>query len=372
MSKSVHETDLWLGRAALTKQLITGPQLTKALLLQSKTGNKKPLELVFKEEGILNYHRIEELKKDLVGTPTLKHEIPVDDTEAKARVGKIFLKVLCDGLLECDRFTASYLGRLPRDPKPVQLKLISKEALRHGLWMDFLETVRACKGIQVRNLVEVIDVGMVEKAFAIVTRHHKGGLTLRQLLGRVRRLKLSEALRITRELAQGLAALHAAGLAHRDLKPENVLLGTRGEVQIMNAGIVFEPEGAEEFASRATVFGSMHSIAPECLRGDPPDPLSDVYGLGIIAYELATGVRPFEGERLSDLRKQHLEDEPIPPHKVMGALPKEIGELLVWMLAKKSKDRPSAPKLVSTLQSLEKTIKRTGHTQKFQAFDPNG
>lgn len=364
--------DLQIGRAALALGLIDGPTLTRALLTQSATGMKKTLDAILVERGFLQPGQIELIKQGVEHFPAEEKEREPSEA-AKARCGQVVaLSVLCDSVLDEGRFKTIYLGRLPRDPEPVALTLISKEALRHGLWMDFLETVRACKNIRHPNVVDVIDVGMVPDAFAYVTRYSRGGILLRDLLQRVQRLKLSEALRIAKEMAQGLAALHEAGLAHRDLRPINVLLGRGGEVQIQNAGIVFEPKGAQDFSDRGSVFGTPHYMAPEALRGEGPNPQSDIYSLGVIAYQLVTGVRPFEGQGLTDLRPQHLEQAPIAPKEVMSALPKEVSDFLVWLLRKKPGERPTAPKAVTTLQSLLGSIQRTGHTQKFQAFDPNG
>lgn len=368
--RASRKSDLWLGRTALARGMLTGAQLTEALLLQSQGGMKRPLERLMIERKFLTHGQIRQLTSRMESTPTLKQPIAVNEDDAKKVIGQIVNKVLVDSVLEVDRWVVTYVGRLPRDPEPVCLQLISKKAMGAGLWMDFLETVRGCIGVQVKNLVEVLDVGRTEHAFAVVIRYQKGGITLSSLTSRVRRLKMSEALRIPKEIAKGLAALHAANLVHRDVRPDNILLGRTGEVQLMNAGVVFEPEGASEFGMARSVYGTPHYIAPEALKGSPPDPKTDIYALGVLAYELITGVKPFEGETLSELGKQHLTEEVVAPHSVMKSLPEDVGELLVWMLHKDPKERPTAQKLVSTLERVEKGIKRTGLTQKFQAFDP--
>lgn len=366
MSQDTYREDLALARAVLRQKTLDPRKVTEARLQQSKTGFRRPLSEFLTAAGL----SVEQLGQARASAKPSAIEAELEPTEAaKARVGQICVKVLLDGVIRHTDLITSYVGRLPRDPQPVALDLIDKSALRHGLWMDFLETVRACKGVRVRNLVEVIEVDRTPEAFGVVTRYHKGALTLRKLLDRIHRLKLSEALRILRELAQGLSALHAAGLVHRDVKPENVLLGQQGEVQLQNAGVVWEPEGAEAFGGPRMIFGTPHSISPEVCRGEQPGPLSDIYNLGVVGYELVTGVRPFEGATLAELRPQHLEHAPVAPHSILSALPKEVGELMMWMLSKKPSDRPTAPKLVGTLQELERSIKRTGATQKFQAFD---
>ncbi|MGE0708426.1 MAG: serine/threonine-protein kinase [Planctomycetota bacterium] len=369
-TKGTLEHDLWLGRQALARGLLSGRQLTEALLLQSKTGLRKPLDQLLSEKGWVPQHALEQLKQELMGQPTQKRRIHVDD-QAEARLGKIFLRVLCDALIDQEPFITTYLGRLPKDPEPASLTLIDKAAFRHGLWLDFLEAVRGAQGLKDPNVIEVLSVDSMEGHFGIVARYAKGAITLAALLDRVRRLKLSEALRILREISQGLVALHQAGVVHRDLKATRVVLSPDGSVHLALPGVVFSPEGAEAFGVKSMIFGSPHSIAPECLKGAGPDPKNDIYALGVLGYELVTGVMPFEGATLKDLGHQHQHDAPIPPHSILTALPREVGDLLVWMLSKAPGDRPDAKQVVEAITELEGGIQRTGHTQKFQAFNPD-
>lgn len=359
---SARELELRLARRALKNKLIDGKSLSEALLEQTARGGA--LVDVLVKRGV----KKEALEGLQAGLDTTEVEVLEEQpTKEDPRIGKIFLQLRCDMRIEQTKLMTTYVGRLPRDPEPASLLLISTDAIRQGLWVDFLETVRATKNVKSAGIVPVLDAGRAEGAFGIVTRYKPGSLNLRTLLSRVKRLKLSEALRIAREAAQGLADLHAASLVHRDVRPENIVLSREGQVQLRRAGIVFEPEGAQTFATRGTVFGSPHTIAPEALRGEPPDPMNDVYALGVVTYEMVTGTRPFEGEDVVDLRPQHLEQAPIRPDKVLKDVSDSVSELLVWMLSKKPKDRPHAAKLVNIIQTVERNIVRSGATQRFEA-----
>lgn len=356
---SGRELDLRLGRRALAKKLIDGKALSEALL--DMAARRVPLADVLLKKKLLDMPALAALRAEVPTTaPEGLEEKPTKDDP---RVGQIVLAVKCDLRVEQTRFTTSYVGRLPRDPEPAALLLVTVDAIRHGLWVDFLESVRAQKGLVLPGVTPVLDCGRVEGSFAIVTRYRAGSLNLRTLLGRVGRLKLSEALRITREAATGLAGLHAKGIVHRVVEPENVVLGKDGVVQLRRAGIAFEPEGA----TGRTVFGPLHALAPEVVRGEAPDPMNDIYALGVAAHEMVTGVRPFEGESFADLKAQHLEQAPLRPDKIMKDVPEGVGEMLAWMLAKKPKERPSATKLVNVIQTLERNIERSGSTQRMQA-----
>jgi serine/threonine protein kinase len=361
---SPRELDLRLGRRALAKKLLAGPALSEALL--EMVARKAPLGDVLAKKGLVAPDQVAALKAE-IDSKTPAEGFEEAPSKEDPRVGQILLAVKCDARIEQQKFMTTYAGRLPRDPEPAALLLISTDAIRNGLWVDFLETERAMKGLQLPGIVPVLDCGRVEGNFAIVTRHRQGTLNLRTLLDRIHRLKLSEALRIAREAAQGLVALHEKGLVHRDVTPSNIVLGRDGAVQVRRAGIVFEPEGAQAFAARGSVFGSPHTIAPECLRGEGQDPANDVYSLGVVTYEMVTGVRPFEGETIADLRPQVLEQPPLRPDKFMKDVPDNVSELLTWMLSKKPKDRPLGAKLVNVIQTLERNIHRSGETQRFQA-----
>jgi len=354
--KSNWETELRLGRRALAEGLVDGPTLTKLLLVASARPDR-PLAELLARDGEADPGRVEQLAADL-GPP------PPPPKPEKVRVD--VMGVRCGLKLDAGPAWTRYVGHRPSDPQPVAVLVIDTDALRQGLWVDFLETVRASKDVRGPNLFDVLEVGRADEGFVIVTRFFPGTITLEALLGRVHRLKLSEALRIGREVARGLKDLHAAGLAHRDLTPANVLLTRDGKVFVRDAGIVFQPAEAREAGER--VYGTPHYMAPETLKGNAGNPLSDVYALGVIAYEMAAGARPFEGERYADLKRQHLEDAPVRPDAVLGDLPGDVGDLVTWLLAKDSKERPHAEKLVNVIQTLERSIVRSGSTERLEGL----
>lgn len=343
------EKELMLARRALSKGLIDGPRLTR-LLLEAR-GRKQPVAKLLEAAGV-PAARLPELQQGGAPSWALCAEGPLDGRP------RTLLGVRCTAVLEQAPFITTWLGR--KGERMVAVHLIGKDAVRQGLWLDFLETVRAAQAVKHPHLLEVLETGKVDDGFVVITDHPDRGTALRKVLDRLARLKLGEALRVAREVAEALAALHAARIAHRDVKAENVLLGGTGVVFLRHAGIVFSPAESVSFAPRGTVFGSPHGIGPECLKGGPPDPKSDIYALGVVLYELVSGVRPFEGERLEDLRKQHLEVAPVRPSDVLNDVPGEVSDLLAWMLAKSPDDRPTPQKLVGVLQGLEKTLKGAG------------
>ncbi|MBI3723401.1 serine/threonine protein kinase [bacterium] len=363
---SGREKDLLLGRLALRARWVTGPALVEALLVQSAGGAKRPLGEVLVERGALLSERRIQLQQ-MLSVPRVKDddeevEAP-PDTSPDPRLGKVLAGVRLDTRLEATPLFRRYAGRRANDPEPVIVKLVHASALQQGLWMDSIETARACVRIKSPNLVPHLDVTRAEGGFAIVTRY-VDGFSAATLIERVRRVRLSEALRICKEAARGLRDLHRENIVHRCLRPHSIWLSKKGEVLLRDVGFALEPPGVRRVAERGVIFGSPGHMAPEIARGELAEGRADTYALGCVLYEMATGVRPFEGLGIADLMSQHVQDPPIPPNKFLPDIPAPASELIVGMLAKKKEDRPTDDELVSALERLEAAAPKPGLTRR--------
>jgi serine/threonine protein kinase len=148
-------------------------------------------------------------------------------------------------------------------------------------------------------------------------------------------LSLGEALALTTQICEALAAAHAAGIVHRDLKPANVLLDA-GQVRLADFGIA-RIAGESPATTAGGVIGTVAFMAPEVIRGEAPTAACDVYAAGITLYELLTGLRPFSGE-VAAILHGHLETVPTRPDGVPGRL----WTLMSACLSKDPAARPSA------------------------------
>ena len=224
------DKDLLLGRLALRRRAVKAPRLVEALLVQSAGGMKRPIGEILAERGDLTQDKVKELLNLQATARKLEEDEEAPTGEGPnpdPRIGMVIKGVRIDNRLEWRPLWATFAGRRAHDPEPVTLKLIDIAALRNGLWMDFLETIRACVKVKSPNVVEVLDVLRAESAFAIICRFHEG-FTLQALLDRVRRIRLGESLRLGKEIAKGLRDLHKAGIAHRALRPHVVWLAKKG------------------------------------------------------------------------------------------------------------------------------------------------
>jgi len=351
------DRDILLGRLALRRRLVRAPRLVEALLVQSSGGMKRPIGELLVERGDLPAEKLNELlalqatarrlEEDEEGPESVAHGPNPDP-----RIGMVIKGVRIDTRIEYRPLWVTFAGRRAHDPEPVTLKLVDQAALRNGLWMDFLETIRACVKVTSPNVTQILDVTRAEQAFAIIARYNEG-FSLQTLLDKVRRIRLAEALRIAKEVAKGLRDLHKAGITHRAFRPGVVWLAKKGGVFVQDAGLAFEPVGVHKIAERGVIFGSPYHMAPEVAKGELADPRSDAYSLGCVLYEMLTGVRPFEGLGVADLLPQQINDMPIPPTKYFSDVPTTVSDFVTRLMAKKKADRPTSDAIVSELETLE-------------------
>lgn len=224
--------------------------------------------------------------------------------------------------------------------RTVAVKVISERRWPHPEDRQrFLREARAMAAIEHPNVVRVYSFGEVEGRPYIVMEYVRG----ESLAARLRRgpLPVREACRIVREIALGLNAAWERRLVHRDVKPSNVLLDSRGRAHVADFGLAesVEPE-ADTGESASRVAGTPQYMAPEQARGQAADFRADLYSLGILLYELLTGLPPFQDTTISGLRRRHAE-EPLPsPSSGRFAAPDALVRVLVWMTQKDPEARP--------------------------------
>ncbi len=178
--------------------------------------------------------------------------------------------------------------------------------------------------------------------------------------------------RIGSDAAAGLAALHGKGLIHRDVKPENLILTPDSQLKIVDLGLV-RPfgQGGGSGSSSASGFGLAGSVAyaaPESLRGDRVGPRSDLYSLGIVLFEVATGEHPFQDATTADaMIDAHLHREPPPAAHVRPSVSPLLGQLLRAML---SKDPDRRPKDAAELSRILAQGEQSEYWRRLEAQEP--
>jgi serine/threonine protein kinase len=152
------------------------------------------------------------------------------------------------------------------------------------------------------------------------------------------KLSLDEIVNILYEITLGVQHAHSRGVIHRDIKPDNILLSTTGEVKITDFGLARTLEVDKGFTNTGETVGTPYYMSPEQIRGDAPDKRSDIYSLGILAYELVSGRRPFNDECWFTLAAMHL-NQPLPKLESKLNLPRWYEDFVQIATAKKPAER---------------------------------
>jgi serine/threonine protein kinase len=187
------------------------------------------------------------------------------------------------------------------------------------------------------HIVTIFDVGEWQDRPFIVMEYLPGGsLAERARAGRVRP---HQAITWLGQAGEALDAAHAHGVVHRDVKPANLLLNDRDEVQVADFGIARMADDTAGMTAAGTIMGTAGYLAPEQARGEPATAASDRYALGVVAYELLTGGRPFERGSETAEAVAHI-NEPVPPASQRGVgIPLAADRVFERALAKNPHDR---------------------------------
>jgi WD40 repeat protein len=261
-----------------------------------------------------------------------------------------------------------YRARDPRLGRDVAVKLVTTDGPPSPDRLRRFETeARAAAQLSHPNVVTVFDVGTHDGHPYLVLELLEGQ-TLREELHR-EPPTLRDALRWALECARGLGAAHERGIVHRDLKPENVFLTKDGRVKVLDFGLakLHEPlvsgEADRESPTQTRktrpgmVLGTIGYMAPEQVRGETPDPRTDVFALGALLYELATGRRAFGGTTQGDVLAAILRDEPPAVTSLNPAAPPSLETVLRRCLAKRPAERfSSAVEVAAALEAVMASV----------------
>jgi serine/threonine-protein kinase len=159
------------------------------------------------------------------------------------------------------------------------------------------------------------------------------GETVAARLARMGRLDSREAAGILAQVCEALTYLHSKGITHRDLKSSNLKVNAYGEVKLLDFGIAFK-EGAKRLTRVGAIIGTPESMAPELLEGKPAGVASEMWGLGVVGYELVTGSLPFRGDNDEELWRNVRQQAPVPPSDLNPGVTREIEKILLRCLEK--------------------------------------
>ena len=201
----------------------------------------------------------------------------------------------------------------------------------------FLGEARAAARLDHPNIVRIYDVGEDEGHHPYIVMEIVEGEDLKTSIRRDGPLSVNQALNLTRQICAGVGLAHRAGIVHCDLKPHNILVTYKGQAKVADFGIARAFQGEEYVPQEEpedVVWGSPHYIAPEQAMGKQPTPATDVYSIGVMLYEMLTGVPPFHDPDPTALALKHIQEEPAPLRSLNPRIPPGLEQLIRRTLSK--------------------------------------
>jgi hypothetical protein len=244
---------------------------------------------------------------------------------------------------------AVYRAHQPGVDRSVALKLVPLEQSTSAEFIQrFRREARVIASLEHPNILPVYDYGEAAGYLYLVMRLAGGGTLADALTGRP--LPIGELRRILSQVGDALDYAHSRGVVHRDVKPSNILVDERGQCLLTDFGIAKMAEAATQFTVTGSFLGTPHYASPEQGLGQPLDGRSDLYSLGVILYEMATGRQPFQADTPMGVLVKHV-NEPLPPPRGLNpALSPAVERILVQALAKDPGQRyPTAAAMLADL-----------------------
>ena len=258
-----------------------------------------------------------------------------------------------------------YLAQDTALGREVAIKVLDPHAAADStLRKLFVKEARALAQLSHPNIVAVFDVGEVD-GLPFIVMEHVAGSSLKQRIERTGALPLADAVRLTDGIANGLAFAHSRGIIHADMKPSNILLDQNDKPKICDFGIARTPQ---EDSESPQLFATALYVAPERVEGRPASVASDVYGLGLVLYEMLVGKPPFTSGNAAVLLRDHVVRPPVPPSHLRPSLPKAVDTIVLKALAKDPALRHQ--KATDIGNELTRTVQaQTAATQHSGSFD---
>jgi serine/threonine-protein kinase len=251
-------------------------------------------------------------------------------TQAKAAdAARAAALVTLDGRYHItERIAAGGMGEVYRAHDAVLAREVAIKVLHRSLSGDqgfvdrFRREARAAATLNHPNIVGVYDWGAVDGIYYMVMEYVHGR-SVREILNAHGAFAPGQAAAVLDQTLAALDHAHTKGIVHRDLKPENILITAEGVVKLTDLGLARAFADAKSTRAGA-VTGTVQYLAPEQIRGEPADPRSDLYALGIVGYELLTDRVPFTGETPMAIAYKHLSDRVPPPSKIADGVSAEL------------------------------------------------
>lgn len=267
-----------------------------------------------------------------------------------------------------------YHGRQISLDRPVAVKILKKELTQDEQFVKrFLREAKTLAKLTDQHIIHVYSAGQHEGAYYFIMEYVEGQ-PLSDLIERGSKFTVEETIHVADSVAQALKSAweSPAKIVHRDIKPSNIMVSSSGSsvtapdtkdvatdilkarIKVMDFGLAKASEGGKDATMAGTVIGTPKYISPEQGLGNPADIRSDIYSLGIVMYEMATGRIPFQGESAVSMIRQHVHDDAPPPSQFNQAIPKDLETVIMKCIRKEPEQRYAHPdQLIEDLAAIK-------------------
>jgi serine/threonine protein kinase len=234
----------------------------------------------------------------------------------------------------------------------IAIKILKGEYMVHRDAVErFKQEVLLARDIGHPNILRIYHLGESENRLYLTMKLVEGP-TLARWITKQGNIQFTQVIRLIKKLASALDALHSAKILHRDLKPQNILLDEAEEPYLVDFGLA-RLQGEPGLTQGGVFLGPPDYASPEPARLEPLDSRSDLYSLGVIFYELATGQRPFRARSSREALQMRLEQDPPDPRTLRESISPELAEVILRCLQRELADRyGSAAELLATLEKV--------------------
>ena len=227
-----------------------------------------------------------------------------------------------------------YKARKKSLDMPVAIKVLFPHLAQDAVYIErFKREARAAARVQHDSIVNVIDYGEFEGAHYIVMEYYDG-VTLEELLETQANIPLDICFAVLLNVCYGLEEAHAVNLVHRDIKPANVIFTGNGGVKIADFGLAKTMDKLKSVTQHGKILGTPAYMSPEQTRGNEVGTQSDIFSLGVVAYEFATGCRPFDGRSYAEVVGKIQDEEAEPVEKLNPLIGAPFAAVIKRMLAR--------------------------------------
>lgn len=236
----------------------------------------------------------------------------------------------------------------------VAAKILKKEFCNNADIVEkFMGEATAIATLSDNNIVNVLDVGTQADDINYIVMEYVNGKTLKDVIKQVGKMNYETGISVAIQIAKALDCAHRNKIIHRDVKPQNILVTEDGLMKVTDFGIA-KSSTSSTITNTSTIMGSAHYLSPEQAKGSFIDCRTDLYSLGVVLYEMVTGVVPFQGDSAVTIALKHIQEEVVPPKTLNSKIPDSLNKLILKAMEKEpSKRYQTAKEMIADLQKIK-------------------